>query len=507
MEIKIPVIENMNKKNLGLLLVLAASLLLSMMYLPAYNPVSGDKEIYRYIARVMLKGGVPYRDVFDHKPPLIYFLNCAAILLGGDWGQWMIDTALALLATGYFYGLCRRYRLPYPWLLPLLFNLMLRDHLLCLGMGMTREYTSMLLLLFFCVLMAKPRFRYYLLGLIGGLIFFMQQDQILALLPFFFYAFLRAEDRNPFRSRLVQSVAGFGLVALPILLYFTFTHSLNFFWRDAFLFNFGPYTHTLKESNWDHWRKIKATLDQGNYEMPAMVSMTLGVSALFFRHDNKRLLTLSLAAVFLSISTEFMGGRDIRPMIYEMGFTHYFLPLSASLPILLFSVFAFTQEPVLREAKAQAIYGVLLCASLLYTDIQHGLHLRRREKINYTASSPAVQYVLQRRPGDYLYFPFFNDDGTYVYNQLGTIGPSRYVYQHMWILYDNWDPDHQLFKEIEQDLLRHHTQYVLDNGTAKYFRDPSAYNEWHSFLLQYYEPVDVKDAPYVTLWKQKRLPD
>lgn len=496
----------MNKKHLGLLFVLAASLLLSMMYLPAYNPISGDKEIYRYIARVMVKGGVPYRDVFDHKPPLIYFLNVAAIWMGGDWGLWLIDTALALLATGCFYSLCRRHRLPYPWLLPLLFNLMIRDHLLCLGMGMTREYTTMLLLIFFSVLLSKHRFRYYLLGLIGGLTFFMQQDQVLALLPFTLYAFLPGEDKRPIVRRLIQSAAGFAAVALPIFLYFTVTHSLRDFWQDAFLFNFGPYTHTLKESNWDHWRKIKATLDQGNYEMPVMVSLAIGISALFFRHDNKRLLLLSMVAVFLSISTEFMGGRDIRPVIYGMSFTHYFLPLSASLPILLFSVFAFTREPVLQESKALAIYGALLTASLLYTDIQHGMHLKPKEQTDETAASPALQYILGRRPPDDQFFAFFNDNATFVYNQLGTIGPSRFVYQHMWILYDNWDPGHHGLREIEQQLLKHHTHYVLDY-TEEQFRDPSAGDEWHAFLLQYYERVGIKDSPDVTLWKIKGSPD
>jgi hypothetical protein len=507
MENKIPAIEDMNKRNIGLWFALAASLLLSRMYLPAYNVISGDKEIYRYIGRVILKGGVPYRDVFDHKPPLIYFLNAAEILLGGDWAQWTIDAILALLATGCFYGVCRRHRLPFPWLLPLLFNLMLRDHLLCLGMGMTREYTAMLLLIFFSVTMTKSRFRFYILGLLGGLTFFTQQDQVLALLPFSLYAFLPREDNAPLGRRLGASAAGFATVTLPVLLYFAVNHSLDSFWQDAFLFNLGPYTHTLKESNWDHWRKIKATLDQGNYEMAAMVSMTIGVGALFFRHANKRLLVLSLLAVFLSISTEFMGGRDLRPMIYDMGFTHYFLPLSASLPILLFVVFAFTEEPVLRDAKVQALFGVLLCASLAYTDIQHGLNLRLRETRNFTASSPVVKHLLQRRPGDYQYFAFFNDDATYVYNQLGTIGPGRFVYQHMYILYDNWDADHRLLKEIEQSLLQHQTHYVLDYGFAKYFRDQSAFAEWHSFLLQYYVPVDIKDAPYAILWKWKGSAD
>src|SRR5262249_12585228 len=146
--------------------------------------------IYRYIGRVIERGGTPYRDVFDHKPPLIYFLNYAAILLGGDWGQWLIDATLALLATLLFYRLCRRYKLPFPWLLPLLFNLMIRDLLLCVGMVMTHEYTAIFFFIFFCVFRDARRYRYFLMGLMAGLTFFMQQDQVLALLPFFVYAFL-----------------------------------------------------------------------------------------------------------------------------------------------------------------------------------------------------------------------------------------------------------------------------------------------------------------------------
>lgn len=492
-----------NKQKYGLPLILLASLLLSMMYIPYFNPLSADKEIYRYIGRVMLRGGVPYRDVFDHKPPLIFFLNYAALLLGGDWGQWMIDTALALLATGLFFQLCKTYRLPYPWLLPLLFNLMIRDHLMCLGMGMTREYTTMFLLIFFCVLMGKHRYRFFLLGLISGLTFFMQQDQVLALLPFFLYALLPGEDGASFLNRLLRMAAGFLSVALPIILYFSVTHSLGDFWRDAFAFNFGWYTTTLRESPWDHWRKIKATLDQGNYELPALVAMTLGVVALFFRHGNKKLVVLSLAAVVLSIATEFMGGRDRVPNIFGMGFTHYFLPLSASLSILLFSVFAFTSELVLQAPKAQGIYGLLACASLLYTDIQHGTHLIPK-KNDETVHSPELNWLRQHRPGDYELFEFGDNDFVYAYNEFGIIGPSKWVYQHFWVLYDHWDLDHEQLRSIEQDLLRHRTRYIVDYACdPRYFRDRTAFDVWHSFLVSHYDPVTIKGAVYSQMWRLK----
>jgi len=490
----------MNKERGVLILVLTASLLLSMQFVPSANPISGDKEIYRYIARVMVKGGVPYQDVFDHKPPLIYFLNYAAIRLGGDWGQWIIDTALALLATEMFYRLCQRYRLPLPWLPPLLFNLMIRDFLLCLGMGMTREYTTMLQLIFFCIMMGEHRRRYLSMGFVSGLIFFMQQDQVLALVPFFLYALLPAK-RVLFR--VLEAAAGFGIVTLLVLGYFAVHHALADLWRDAFQFNMTWYTTTLKESAWDHWRKIKATLDQGNYELPVMVGLTLGAGGLVLQHANKKLLFLALAAVFLSISTEFMGGRDIRPKIFDMTFTHYFLPLAASIPILLFVVFAFIREPMLQSVKAQALYGVLLCASLVYTDIQHAI-FHNRIKDDPVVASPEMQYIRQQRPGDHQLYVFFDNDAIHAYNELGIIGPSHWVFQHFWNIYDHWDKDLSQLRAIEQELLDHHTKYIMNYGTRPdMFRNPKGFDLWHSFLVQYYDRVPLDGPTEGEIWKLK----
>ena len=40
-----------------------------------------DSSVFLYVARRIQDGGVPYRDVWDHKPPLIYLIG----LLAG-WG-------------------------------------------------------------------------------------------------------------------------------------------------------------------------------------------------------------------------------------------------------------------------------------------------------------------------------------------------------------------------------------------------------------------------------------
>lgn len=494
----------MNRQNYSLIGLLAGAVILNLPYIPRYNPLSCDTEIYRYIALVMKKGGVPYRDVFDHKPPLIYLINSTGLFLGG-WLQWFFNTLLAMLATWLFYRLGRRYRLPYPWLLPLLFNLMLRDFLICGTGGTTREYTAVLLLIFFCVLMGTYRWRYCVLGILSGLIFFIQQEEVLALIPFFIYAFVSKGDHIPVRGRVLGAALGALLVTLPIVLYFAWHGALTSFLQDAFGFNFGWYTTALKPSFGDHLRRVKLMLDMGNYEVPFLAAMTLGIGTLgWFRNSNKWLVFTSLAAAALSIIPEFMGGRGI-----ETGgdYNHYYLPLSASLCILLFVVFAFTKEPFLRERKSQGIFGILVCTSLGYTALQHGMHLSPK-KTNGVVASPGLNYLRQHPPGEYQLYTFGNSSYVYAYNEFGILAPSPWIYHHFWGLYKDWDKDHAILHSIEQDLLRHQTTYIIDCITPpeQDFYNPGVYDIWHSFLLEHYQQVPLTDTTGVTLWKWKGMP-
>ena len=492
----------MNRNRTTLFLLLAASVLMSLFYIPHYNEIVGDKEVYRYQGLLMHKGGVPYRDAFDHKPPLIFFFNYAGVLLNG-WMRWIIDTALVLLATFLFFRLGKKHKLPYPWLPPLLFNLMIRDHLLCLGEGMTREYTAIFTIIFFCIFLEKHRLRYIGLGFMSGCIFFMQQDQILQLLPYFLYSFLPGTDNIPVSRRLLRISVGFAAVALPLILYFSWNHALAVSWRDAFVFNFGWYTQTLKESFADHIIKLKILMDRGNYEVAVLVTVTIGISAFFLRSTHRRMILLALAAVPLSIATEFMGGRDVVPNMYNTTFTHYVLPLAASIPVLLFCVFAFSNDPVLSGYKAHAIYGCLVCVSLAYTAIQHGTHLKTIDR-DEVVSSPELRYLRQQRPADYQFYVFGSINSLYISNELNVRSPSVWIYQHFWRLYPNWDADLRLLRSIEQDLVSHRTEFVLDLTIPdKWFANPLAEKEWRGFLRDNYEPVMGNPVLLSVLYKRK----
>jgi hypothetical protein len=494
----------MNRQYYSPIFVTGACLLLSLLYCPPYSALSNDVEVFRYMGLAISKGLIPYRDIFDHKPPLIYFFNYIGLLSGGAWGFWAINTGLALLVTWRFLLLCRMYRLPYPWILPILFNLMLRDNLIDIGNNGTRQFTSLFFMLFFCILIGKGRYRDYWLGLLSGLVFFTQQEQILPLIPFLIYNLLNREAVSP-GLKMVRMAAGFLTVLLPILLYFAWFHSLTWFWQEAFVFNFSWYI-TEKKTFINHFSTVKRVLDSGNYEMPFMIAVTLGILSLFFRHKKKGLIIAALAAVALTSAPEFMGGRYNGSTV-PLDFFYYFLPMSAAVCILLFVIWAFTENDLLNSKERRLAFTILLCTSLVFTMLQHATHLTRRNNDRVIAS-PESNYLRQHRPGDYQLYALIEGDYAYLYNELGILAPSRWIYQHFWCWYDRWDPDQAVLHSIGADLLRHHTTYILFNvQSLSSFRNPASAAWLLSFLNTYYERVALPGKPDSILWKLKGTPD
>jgi len=500
----------MNKQSYGLYFSLLACLLLSLLYAPPFDLGMSDKEIFRYIGWAMSKGVVPYRDVFDHKPPVIFFIYAAGLLAGGPWGLWLLNTLLALVTTGLLFRRCIRYRVPFPWLLPLLLNLMLRDHLISEGLNMTREYTSWFFVLFFCLLLTRWRYRYMAMGFLGGLIFFTQQDQVLPLVPFIIYVLFTNDSvlpgdktllkrRIPAGRRLLHLCAGFTIVVVPIIIFFAIHRSISLFWEDAFLFNFKVYIAQPKSPG-DHFRTVKRVLDAGNYELPFMVAACLGVVALIRPGKRKALIAAAFTAFLLTLCSEFMGGR-YKGQTFTVDYTYYFIPVSAGVCVLLFTVFAVEEAATATSLAARLPYILLLCCSVGYTAVQHATHLQRRDQ-DPVIQSPELNYLRQHRPGNYELYVFQNDDYIAAYNELQILAPSRWLYQHFWHWYVDWDADGAILRSIGDDLLLHHTRFLIIDP-ANPIRNPANREWWQSFIQSHYQPVPMPGKQQTLLWQLK----
>src|SRR3990172_2850421 len=60
-----------------------------------------DPGVFLYMGDQILDGKIPYRDIWDHKPPLIFFINALGQLITRNsfWGIWTLEVVW-LLASG-----------------------------------------------------------------------------------------------------------------------------------------------------------------------------------------------------------------------------------------------------------------------------------------------------------------------------------------------------------------------------------------------------------------------
>src|SRR5258706_12678477 len=70
-----------------------------------------DQGIYATVADSMLRGGMPYRDAWDFKPPGIYLIYAAtrAVLGPGQWAIRVVEVLGLVSVAGAFVVLARRF--------------------------------------------------------------------------------------------------------------------------------------------------------------------------------------------------------------------------------------------------------------------------------------------------------------------------------------------------------------------------------------------------------------
>jgi hypothetical protein len=77
---------------------------------PSYKNMGTDSGIFAYCGKVILEGGLMYRDCWDNKPPGVYYLNSAAILLGGPnpFSIWLFQAVWLTIAIQAYFLILRK---------------------------------------------------------------------------------------------------------------------------------------------------------------------------------------------------------------------------------------------------------------------------------------------------------------------------------------------------------------------------------------------------------------
>lgn len=207
-----------------------------------------DVNIYFNVAKAMMNGQTLYKDVFDHKGPLIFVIYSLGYLVSGKTflGVFILQVVSLFIGITFAYKIASLYLDRFfSVLVALAYSVLL---LLYNGKGgspeefiITFQIISVFWFLKFCKSKKKhDPFWMLIHGAMLGLAFFTKLNLVVfwafPILSIFVYYLVKGEYHLIIRN-IITLLLGFFLVALPFALYFFFTNSLYDFWHSYIEFN------------------------------------------------------------------------------------------------------------------------------------------------------------------------------------------------------------------------------------------------------------------------------
>jgi len=206
---------------------------------------SRDSGVFLYMGWRLLNGDIPYRNVWDHKPPLVYFVDAVGLTLTPHslWGVWFLQFIFILLTIFLIYKTLDKEFGHIPAATGMiilstgLLNIIERGNV-------TEEYALAFQALgIWLFVQAKergyPLKETFWIGLCGGLAFYFKQTTIGVWIV---YALLLGANRFKQKkypiSDLLSLATGWSIPIVGFAVYFYANGALYDFWEQAFVYNF-----------------------------------------------------------------------------------------------------------------------------------------------------------------------------------------------------------------------------------------------------------------------------
>lgn len=234
----------------GSVLPAITSLIGSLIVLLPNNPAnmtlpSRDSGVFLYVGWRLLSGDVPYRDVWDHKPPLIYFVDALGLRLTPDslWGVWFLQFVFIFFTLFFIYKVLDR---ELGIQAALAGTIVLTSGLLVIVEkgNVTEEYALGFQALCFWLFIDAWRKDFpirtsFWIGVLGGLAFNFKQTTLGIWLTYaaFLLAIRLLQRKFPVRD-LLMLLAGWLVPSIVLVLYLGNRNALRDFWEQAYLYNF-----------------------------------------------------------------------------------------------------------------------------------------------------------------------------------------------------------------------------------------------------------------------------
>lgn len=301
----------MNKfQALVTLLCLSIIILLQDPFAPFANKVAAyDPGVFIYSAKEMIRGGLIYKDFFDHKGPVLYLLNVIGLVLfdGNLVGIWIIDLASLTTAAFFMFKAAELFTSRFVALLAVSYTLFLSA---VLEPGNSTQFFALpficISLFLFLRSFAEDRdFKMFDLVLIAGsftLTFLLQPNLVTLWCGFGTVALTKGLSEKNVRylcRNFLFIIAVIAITLVPFLLYAFDNHllsnAISCFWTFNRAYSHPSFGTTVKGAYF-----ALANIEKGHAVIP--VAFYLGYLALHFKEiDNKLVHAGIVLSLFLTL--------------------------------------------------------------------------------------------------------------------------------------------------------------------------------------------------------------
>jgi 4-amino-4-deoxy-L-arabinose transferase-like glycosyltransferase len=210
-------------ESIVLLALLAFLVAVLIPFSPSYFPVpTRDAGLFLYAGKIIRQGGLPYLDIWDQKPPLIFYINALGLVLGGGSAEGVYWLKVALLLAGAAIGF-RAMRRSFG-VIPALFGTLVwmsYRPLLTKEGNIAEEYALPLQLAALALVVSAGKDRdewkaWLIAGTLGGLAFLLKPTLIGAMLAAMVILIAPAVRAHAYRHAARAVLVFIGGMAIPI---------------------------------------------------------------------------------------------------------------------------------------------------------------------------------------------------------------------------------------------------------------------------------------------------
>lgn len=207
-----------------------------------------DSSIFIYIGRMMHRGMVPYKDMFDHKGIVLYFIEYLGTFGKGYAGIYMIELASMFATVTFIYKAARIVsRNEAVCFLTAFIAVYVLGGKLYGGANCSEEYALPCIAFSSYVFLkylrtGECRIRdYFFVGLTFTVVLLIRVNMVVLwafYVPFFLIILIRDKKYSDLGTMVIGFSCGMAVILLPSMVYFFRTSSFHDMWESYIMFNF-----------------------------------------------------------------------------------------------------------------------------------------------------------------------------------------------------------------------------------------------------------------------------